>query len=246
MTHTITITRYDASDPRLGRHVCHDSRSLGYEFLPRTTRPRKKSTFWDSGAGPLQQGSLGSCTGNSVAGWLNTHFADDLREHTHRAAYMTEKDAVAIYSLGTRMDNYPGSYPPQDTGCDGLSVAKAAAKMGYLDRYTHTFGFAAMQAAVETTPVICGTVWTQSMYTPNNGLVKVGRLVDSNIVGGHEYLCVGVDWAEDVMLFRNSWGDQDEWPGCKPGGYFAVGFADFQKLLAHQGDVTVLHGKGMP
>lgn len=242
--HDIIIRRYDSTDSRLGRHVHHDSRSKDYEFLPRSAKPKQKNTFWDSAIAPLNQGDLGSCTGNAEAQWLNTNFANSVRNLTNKGKPLSEKDAVKIYSLGTTLDNQPGQYPPDDTGCDGLSVAKAGVKLGYLDKYTHTFSFTALQAALEQTPAIVGTVWTQSMFKPRNGLVKVGRLTQSNIAGGHEYLACGIDFSAEVMIFRNSWGDQDAWPGCKPGGYFAIGFADFQKLLAEQGDATVLHGKG--
>lgn len=242
--HTIHIVRYDPSDPRLGRHVHHDSRSLDFEYLPRNAKPKQQNTSWDSSTGPLNQGQIGACTGNAEAQWLNTDFADAVRTATHHGAYLNEADALAIYSLGTKLDSAPGSYPPDDTGCSGIFVAKAGEKLGYLDSYTHTFSFQALQAAIETTPTINGTVWTNTMFKPNNGLVKVGKLTQSNIAGGHEYLCKGIDWTEEVLEFRNSWGDQDAWPGCKPGGYFAIGFADYERLLAEQGDVTVLHGKG--
>lgn len=242
--HTITVHRYEPSDQRLGRNVHHDSRSLNYEHVPRDAKPKGKNTFWSSGTGPLNQGHIGSCTGNATAQWLNTDFANSTRQLAHKGKYLTEADALKIYSLGTQLDTAPGTYPPQDTGCDGVSVAKAAVKLGYLDKYTHTFSFAALQATVETTPTICGTLWTNTMFKPTNGLVKVGRLVESNVAGGHEYLCCGIDWTEYALLFRNSWGDQNAWVGCKPGGYFAIGFTDYQNLLAHQGDVTVLHGKG--
>jgi hypothetical protein len=244
--HQISIVRYDRSDPRLGRRVHHDSRSLDYEFLPRAAKPKRKNTFWDSAIAPLNQGDLGSCTGNATAQWLNTNFANQVRTLTNKGKALTEKDAVKIYSLGTTLDDQPGQYPPTDSGCDGLSVAKAGVKLGFLDSYTHTFSFTALQAALETTPVIVGTVWTNTMFNPKNGLVKVGRLIQSNMAGGHEYLCCGVDFNAEVLTFRNSWGDQDAWPGCKPGGYFAISFTDFQKLLAEQGDVTVLHGKVQP
>jgi hypothetical protein len=242
--HTVTLHRYDASDPRLGRHVHHDSRSLDFEFAPRDAKPKGKNTFWNSNTGPLNQGQVGSCTGNAVAQWLNTRFANTVRGMTHHGKYFTEADALKIYSLGTHLDSQPGSYPPDDTGSDGLAVAKAGIQLGYLDRYAHTFSFAAMQAALETTPAIIGTVWTKTMSKPTNGLVKVGPLTQSNLAGGHEYLACGLDFTEEVVIFRNSWGDQDAWPGCKPGGYFAIESADVQRLLAEQGDVTVLHGKG--
>jgi hypothetical protein len=67
-------------------------------------------------------------------------------------------------------------------------------------------------------------------------LVKVGAVIDSNIAGGHEYLICGIDWTEEVFEFRQSWG---EWEGAKPGGYFAISFSDYVKLLNADGDVTV-------
>jgi hypothetical protein len=243
---SIDVQRYEPSDPRLGRHVRHDSRSLNYEFLARDAQPKRRNTFWHSNTKPLQQGKLGSCTGNSAAQWLNTVFAFPARRRVRNGRYLTQSDAVHLYSLATTFDRWDGAYPPVDTGSDGLSVAKAGVQLGYLDSYSHTFSFQALQATLEMTPVICGTVWTKSMFNPYNGLVKVGPINASNSAGGHEYMGCGIDWNEGVCIFRNSWGDTRDWPGCKPGGYFAIKFADFQRLLAAQGDVTVLHGKGMP
>lgn len=248
--HTLTVHKFDPVDPRLGRHVHHDSRSLDFEFLPRDVKAKGQNAFWDSLAKPLNQGNTGSCTGNATAQDLNTLFMAAVLKAFHRSRFLTEADALKIYGFGTHLDSYPGSYPPDDTGCDGISVAKAGVQLGYLDKYTHTFSFQAAQAAAEVTPSIWGTVWTNSMFKPTNGLVKVGKITDANTAGGHEYLDCGIDWNEEVFIKRNSWGDQPQWPGCKPGGYFAIGFGkrhnfDAENLLAAQGDVTILHGKGM-
>lgn len=243
MTHTLEVHRFQPADIRLGRHVHHDSRSLNYLFLPRDAKPKKVSSFFDSGTGPLNQGQVGSCTGNATAGFLNTHFSDLTRKAVRKAGgYFVEADAVKIYSLGTTLDSEPGSYPPKDTGCDGVSVAKAATKLGWLNKYEHLVSFSSAQAAAEITPAIQGTVWTKSMFTPVNGLVTVGKITDATVEGGHEYLLCGIDWKNEVFIHRNSWGDQDAWPGCKPGGYFAISFKDEQALYANQGDLTVLHG----
>jgi hypothetical protein len=242
--HTLTVHRFEPADPRLKRNVLHDSRSERYMFLPRDAKPKKLNTTWDSGTGPLNQGEVGSCTGNATAQWLNTNYANPFRERDYKKGpYLGQPDALEIYGLATRLDRVKGVYPPNDTGSSGLCVAKAGIKLGYLGAYKHTMSFSSAQAAIEKTPAIQGTVWTNSMFKPRNGLVKVGKLVDSNIAGGHEYLFCGIDWDEEVHIYRNSWGDVDEWPGCKPGGYFAIGFKDVQALLAMQGDVTVLIGK---
>jgi hypothetical protein len=240
---SIDVQRYDPSDPRLGRHVRHDSRSLNYEFLAWDAQPQRRNTFWTSNAKPLNQGKLGSCTGNAAGQWLNTVFALPARRRVRNGRYLTQSDAVNLYSLATTFDKWDGVYPPTDTGSDGLSVAKAGVQLGYLDRYSHTFSLRALQAALEITPVICGTVWTASMFSPVNGLVKVGKLNATTIKGGHEYMGCGIDWNEEVIIYRQSWGD--DWRGAKPGGYFAIAFKEVSSLLAYQGDVTVLHGKGM-
>lgn len=248
MTHTIEIHRFVPTDVRLGRHVHHDSRSLNFMFLPKEAKPKKINSFWDSAAKALDQGQVGSCTGNATVQCLNAHFFDIVRKAVRRGGgYFTEADALKVYSLATTLDGDPDRYPPTDTGSDGVSVAKAAVKLGWLDKYTHTMSITSAQAAAEVTPFIQGTLWTKSMFNPVNGLVKVGKLIDSNIAGGHEYEGAGIDWKSEVMLYRNSWGDQDAWPGSKPGGYFAIGFGkshsyDFENLIENQGDVTILHG----
>lgn len=252
MTYTLTIHRFAPSDVRLARHVRHDSRSLDFAFLPRDAKPKQINSFWDSSTGPLNQGQVGSCTGNAETGFLNTKFSDLTRLFVKKGGgFFVEADALKVYALGTKLDGSPGTYPPDDTGCDGLSVAKAGVKLGWLDKYTHTFSFTSAQAAAEITPSIWGTVWTSSMFKPTNGLVKVGKINDSTVQGGHEHLDCGIDWKEEVFIHRNSWGDQDEWPGCKPGGYFAIGFGkkhnfDAENLLEAQGDVTILHGIKQP
>jgi hypothetical protein len=258
MTHTLEIHNFEPTDPRLARHVTHDSRSWDHQFLAVDAKPKKIDTFWKSSTGPLNQGQVGSCTGNASAQWFNSDFAKAVRDlivsgklgswtvdKKNKDGFFDEGDAVHIYSAGTRKDRIRGVYPPNDTGCSGLGVAKACEGFGLISAYSHTFSFNSFQAALEITPAIVGTIWTNDMFKPVNGLVKVGKLVDSNVAGGHEYHAAGIEFTNEVFVFRNSWGDQDEWPGCKPGGYFAIGFDDMATLLDNQGDVTIFHGAGM-
>lgn len=235
--HSIQVTKFDGSDPRLGRHVEHDDRSLAFAMLPKLARPKGIDRFWGSEIAPLNQGEIGSCTGNATAQWLNTSYAQGVNNLISRK--FDESDAVRIYSMATTLDAVPGSFPPIDTGSTGNAACKAAKKLGYIGGYTWVFSFASLQAAIEKAPVMCGTVWTDEMFKPNNGLVKVGRLNNSTIAGGHEYLMVGIDWSAEAFTFRNSWGDTQDWEGCKPGGYFAIGFKDFRQLLDMQGDFVI-------
>lgn len=104
----------------LGRHVEHDPRSRDYPFEVAAATPLRK-TLWRRYGRVLDQGQLGSCTGNAIVGALNT-----LPLRKTGAAALTEKDAVSIYGSATAIDSIPGQYPPTDTGSSGLAVCKSA------------------------------------------------------------------------------------------------------------------------
>lgn len=209
--------------PKFGRLIEHDPRSRSFQ-AKQATKPR--SVLWPHHAPILDQGNTGSCTGNALAQALNCDFFAHSRSH-----YLTEVDALTLYSAATRLDDCPGTYPPDDTGSSGLAVCKAGVKLGYLSAYRHTFSFSQFTAALQLSPVIVGTGWTDSMMTPDrNGFVKpVGA-----DAGGHEYLAIGVDYDQKSLTFLNSWG-----AGWGREGRFFMSFSDFSALLLQQGDATV-------
>lgn len=210
--------------PALGRLVEHDERSKMYQAAQ---APAQRSVLWGHHAPVLDQGQLGSCTGNATAQLINT----DAFSAARKAGYLNEQDALKIYELGTQLDNQPGTYPPDDTGSSGIAVAKAGVRLGYFTGYKHAFGFSHFCAAVQLQPVIVGTTWHNGMFKPNaKGFVKPSGAV----AGGHEYLCLGISYETKTLTFLNSWS-----AGWGPlGGRFLMSFTDFTKLLADQGDVT--------
>lgn len=236
----IHIVKFEPEDKRLGRHVEHDQRSRMFAAAPRELAPERKDAFWRSTTGPINQGKIGSCTCSSLVQWLNSDFAASIRIALFGRAdeYFTQDDALRLYALATRKyDHIPGFYPEEDTGSTGNAAAKAARYLGWLKAWGWTFSFRSLQAMVEKTPVTVGTIWTNTMYNANNGLVTVGSLAESNIAGGHQYLNCGISWKDEMMLYRQSWGDDVD--GLKPGGYFAMSFKDAQSLQEADGDVTV-------
>lgn len=214
----------------LGRHVHHDPRSRDY---PAATGP-VQDVMWHHRATILNQGQLGSCTGNAMAQCLGT---DPL---WHKGVRTSEKKAQDIYSLGTKLDDIPGQWPPTDTGCSGLGVGKAAKTLGYISKYTHAFGIEHAKAAIAVSPFLSGTEWLKSMFQVDaNGFVTV----DGDVEGGHEYEAAGYSLKKRAFAFINSWGVR--WGvaipelGIKGGGGFWIAESDYNDLLNAQGDILV-------
>jgi hypothetical protein len=224
-----TITAYP-----LGRRINHDERSRAYA-APRAQQIR--SVLHAHTAPVLDQGQVGSCTGNALAQLLNTELFSAARARVHLQSeehpggwYLTEDDALRLYTRATEIDDFPGAYPGEDTGSSGLAVAKAGVEAGYLTGYQHAFGFAHFLDALMLQPVIVGTAWYEAMYEPNTTGIVTPRGAN---LGGHEYLAIGIDVAKQHIIFLNSWGD-----GWAKDGRFRMTFTAFSRLLADQGDVV--------
>jgi hypothetical protein len=65
------VHRYEPTDSRLGRHVNHDSRNYAYA-LPVLPKAAIQTVHWQRAIPILDQGQLGSCTGNAGTGFLGT------------------------------------------------------------------------------------------------------------------------------------------------------------------------------
>lgn len=211
----------------LGRLVEHDERSRAYPVLFSTTV--LKTIAHRSYGLPLDQGNLGSCTGNAAAGALNT-------APLHRTAgrVFTERDAIDLYKLATRLDEFDGEYPPDDTGSSGLAVAKAAKQDGYVASYRHAFTLNQALSALQLGPIITGVSWYDDMFQPTaQGFVRPG----GSVAGGHEFLVRGYVAAakRPYVLCVNSWG-----PDWGISGKFKLFVDEWAELLADDGDVTVL------
>jgi hypothetical protein len=214
---------------RLGRHVRHDPRSLAYAVagVPTSALVSKR---WERRVPVFDQQNLGSCVGNAAAGWLaaDNTVRDGLTSWQGRS--VDESLAVELYSAATRSDDYDGGYPPDDTGSDGLSGAKALRAAGMCIGYQHGFSLQAMLTALQAGPVMVGTVWLAGMVDPD-----AGRLFARGTVqGGHEYLVDEIDVVRRTVWLTNSWGAR--W-GL--GGRAYLSWDDMGLLLGQQGDVTV-------
>lgn len=234
--------------PVLGRHVDHDARSLDYAVgvLPKAAI---QSVEWTRRIPILDQGQVGSCTGNATTGLLGTDsqgrtattkvtITADAAAKSHgvfKAGVYTldEKFALKLYALNTILDGVPGVYPPDDTGSSGIACGKSLIALGLATGYKHAFSIDALKAALQTGPVLIGIPWLESMFdTDADGHIHVDQ--SSQVAGGHELELSKYDAEKGLFYVPNSWGTswgKDGW------GYFTE--AELSWLLSQQGDVTV-------
>lgn len=231
-TWTVTharITEEIVRGKRLGRHVHHDSRSWNYRY---TAPPGMTllSVGWIRRIPILDQGNVGSCTGNALTGALGTD--PDWGDLPSGHPVMDEAEALAIYSAAETIDG-DGPYPPNDNGSSGLSVCKAAVAAGLISGYQNTFSLADALAALQNGSVISGFSWYDSMDTPDSaGLVAISP--GAVVRGGHEVEARRLDVDRQLVGFDNSWGTS--WGD---NGSFWMSWATWDRLLSEQGDVTV-------
>lgn len=227
MERTIVRERIIPRDPRLGRNVHHDSQSRRFRVPPR--RVPLHSIKHESGIGILDQGNLGACTGYSgIACLARGQFFPTI---TPSDPYQLDSaGAIRLYSKSTEIDPFAGTYPPDDTGSDGLSIAKALKAVGEISGYLWAFTLDEALGQLMQQPLITGIPWRESMYLPDAG----GLVIPSGpVLGGHE---IAVDeYREDRgwVGFTNSWG-----PGFGLSGRFYLEAEAWGDLLNDQGDVT--------
>jgi Papain family cysteine protease len=215
---------------RLGRHIKRDSRSLAYPYQARRTQAQLADQLWTRTIPILDQGDVGSCTGNAITGLLGTAPFAAALPADHPA--LNEALALVFYSQGEDIDG-DGPYPPNDNGSTGSSVAQAAKNDGDISGYTHATSATDMADALQDGPVIVGVDWYSSFDTPNSaGLIKIAK--GAYVRGGHEFVVRGCQVASKLFLADNSWGTS----------YGSQGSMEFSwdtmdQLFAAQGDCTV-------
>lgn len=239
----ITIVREQLPyHPLLGRNVHLDSQSWNYALQPEATPilpVRHQSSI-----GVLDQGQVGSCTGNSACScaYHAPFFRDGM---VFWPAYPpNEPGALTWYAENTREDDYAGTYtyPPgegDDTGSDTLTSCKVAKGAGIASGYQMSGDLDSSLETLQDRPGLTGIPWFNSMFTAgSDGLLTVDTR--SGLAGGHA-LCVDEVVTADVLGNGtgkvlvggpNSWGES--W-GAKGRWYLTAD--DWWTLRQQQGDV---------
>jgi hypothetical protein len=226
------IPETDPDARRLGRHIAHDPRSRDFA-VEAPAGATFDTVYWDRHSDILDQGEVGSCTGNAMVGALACAplCADDAA-----GKQFDETLALALYGGATRRDSVTGSYPPVDTGSTGLAVAKEAKARGLIDSYRWAFSVSGLLHALQGGPVIVGVPWYAGFDHPDgNGLVRPS----GQIRGGHEFLLRGLvvkgtDQDEWELHADNSWGR-----GWGDRGMFCFTVATWKLLRSQHADVVI-------
>lgn len=213
---------------RLGRHLEHDEASRAF---PAERSSHLHTVLHDRWAPILDQGQVGSCTGNALTGVLGT------APFVPKPGVTPDETlALTIYEKATALDSIPGVYPPDDTGSSGLAVAKAARQLGLISSYRHAFGLAHALAALVLRPVIIGINWYASFDTPAGPAAELVIGQGAQVRGGHEVELVGIDVTAGIVHGCNSWGT-----GWGDQGRFTMAWGTLDRLLAEGGDCTAVH-----
>lgn len=232
--YTLEVNRFPNTDPRLGRHVNHDSRNRYYAVGSMFISGMATSAQYHSSIPVLDQGQIGACTGFAGAGLMGygRYFSELPLAKQNALLNSGNATGLTFYHTATTLDNISGTYPPNDTGSDGPSSAKGMTQLGYANGYKHSFTYASFLTALNTGPVMVGTTWYNSMFDTSGADGTVNIDTRSGVAGGHEYVADGYD--SNWVYFLNSWGTSF---GNK--GHFRIAASQFSALLADQGDVTV-------
>jgi hypothetical protein len=224
-----------ASNPfRTGRNAWFDAQSLAYMVENDVeemffTKPVSKS--WDRKVAILDQGNLGSCTGNAGTGTVGTepYFSVVGAKFTKVFGSFAEPAAVEVYHEATIADPYPGTYPPDDTGSSGLAVCKVLKSKGIIGGYRWARTPHGLATLLQSGPVMWGAPWYEGWFDPDrNGFVDTGTW--GGIAGGHEFENFSIeinsqDFYKSVLTFDNSWGTS--WGDA---GRFRMYLSSYEKI----------------
>jgi len=227
VTSGILRYEYDRKDPRLGRHLELDARSLAYAVA----EARIIATAdWPTPIATLDQGQTGSCTGNAgtyhLAQVLHAAYGDLSRAviGSYKLAGNPSNDeqfALQVYHQATVKDGFPGVYPPDDTGSSGLGVCRALKADKLVGSYKWATSRLGLATMLQTAGCIIGMPWYQAFFEPNSaGFIDADpKWSDSELAGGHEVYVEALEaWNlydpyQSVIRFHNSWGNWGD-NGC--------------------------------
>jgi hypothetical protein len=233
------LREYPRTDPRLGRKLHLDARSLPYVRTaadPRTLR----SVHWPRQLPILGQGQVGACVLFTEVGILGSSPLVSFPSISRAVPDVEDATDLALdlYEVTTAEDPFDGAWrrdgSGEDTGTDGLSAAKVLKRKGLISSFLHATNLAQLITLLQDGPVAMGMPWHEAFFDPQpDGRIDPRGWADTQVAGGHEVEIVGVELADNgilehaVFTCANSW--TEDW-GL--GGYFKMGAFTYSLLRA--------------
>lgn len=213
-------------------------RKLGAKLLPHPAKLLSvplvlaaRTVFWDPlNPIPLDQGNVGRCTGYSACEQLSTK---------PFGLTSTAARGDAIYHEATcNFDSFVGCWPPDDTGSDCESAARAAVKLGFIAAYDVVYTLADMKSRITIGPGVFCSNWSTPQFTTDRcGLTHY----DPNMIeGGHARALVAYSVELKRFAERNTWGPKFGTRRHGATGYFQEDETDIQREL-DDGGVAVFY-----
>lgn len=214
----------------LGRIFIPDGRDYQHLMARPAALPTIQAKTWRAGA-VWDQGQTSMCVAYSGVKYLAASpIINDLPEGD---------SFETVYNWCRDNDEWPGA------DYDGTSVRafmKWGADRQFISGYEWAFDNLPIINHLATVgPVVAGTDWTESMFNPVKGFIRVAPDGQYTVAGGHAWPLIGFDrrkkcpdGTRGAYLMQNSWG-----PSWGVKGRAWVSFADFSILLRNQGEAAV-------
>ena len=224
-----------------------DQRDFLYQGIqPRKLRLPSKVDLRALCSSVENQGPLGSCTANALAGnieFLENKSGADPADVSRLFIYYNERalehtpsqDSGAMLRDGIKTLHKQGVCPESDWPYDISQFAKKPsapcykeAKSRRIESYHRITSLSEMLVCLtEGFPFVFGFSVYESFESERTAKIGVAQMPkkDERMIGGHAVLAVGFDQPSRRFLARNSWG-----PGWGMNGYFTIPFHYLETL----------------
>lgn len=212
---SVTIHRIHHPDARkLGRIYVGDDQDAGYNLRAIMAPQPERTIPWQIGP-VLDQKATPQCVAFTAREWLNAEPQSDPDQ--------ANPDPASMYAGAQANDGIP---MPHD-GSNDRGLCKYLQSIGMIDNYHWASNVPdAIQYLLTTGTLMCGSNWTQGMFTPSSDgfIAPLGP-----VEGGHEFHSYWFSRADDAFWMQQSWGGA--WNAAFP-GRFKIKRTDVETLFA--------------